>query len=178
MHKTGYFPPVLRKKVVQPRSRFHTSSMKGDCQMSAWDKTDGTQKPSLESISAYVNSPLWEQLHEYMEEQYQIAPVLEYSRCSMQRGWNVKYKKAGRTLCTLYPMEGYFIALVVIGERERAETELALPFFTEYLQHLYEETRTSIGQKWLMIHVTNLALLEDVRQCIAIRRGIRKGQPA
>ncbi len=139
-----------------------------------WDKTDGTQEPTLKIISAHVNSPLWERLCKHVEEQYQIKPVLEYSRCSLQQGWNVKYKKAGRTLCTLYPMEGYYIALVVVGERERAETELALPFFTEYLQQLYRETKTGMGQKWLMINVTDDAVLEDVKQCIAIRRGIKK----
>jgi AraC family transcriptional regulator len=141
-----------------------------------WDKTDATQEPLLETVSTYVSSPLWEQLCKYVEEQYQIRPVLEYSRCSMQRGWNVKYKKAGRSLCTLYPMEGYFIALVVIGERERVEAELALPLFTEYLQQLYYETKAGMGQKWLMINVTDDAVLKDVKRCIAIRRGIRAVQ--
>lgn len=89
----------------------------------------------------------------------------------MQRGWNIKFKRAGRSLCTLYPMEGYFIALVVIGERERAETELMLPSCTEYLQKPYKETKAGMGRKWLMIHVTDEAVLEDVKKCIAIRSG-------
>jgi AraC family transcriptional regulator len=128
----------------------------------------------MKEISAHVHSPLFECLCRHVETEYQSKPVLEYSRCSMQYGWNIKYKKAGRTLCTLYPMEGYFTALVVIGDRERAETELVLPFFTEYLQRLYHETKTGMGQKWLMIDVTDHAVLEDVKQCIAIRRGKKK----
>ncbi|TGE34738.1 DUF3788 family protein [Desulfosporosinus fructosivorans] len=139
-----------------------------------WDKTNGTQKPSLEIISAYVKSPLFERLCKHVETEYQSKPVLEYSRCSMQYGWNVKYKKAGRTLCTLYPMKGYFIALIVIGDREQTETEWMLPSFTEYLQQLYHETKTGMGQKWLMINVTDDAVLEDVKRCIAIRRGKKK----
>lgn len=139
-----------------------------------WDKTNGAQKPSMEAISAYVNDPLFEGLCTHIETEYQCKPVLEYSRCSMQYGWNVKYKKAGRTLCTLYPMEGYYIALIVIGEREQTETELELPFFTEYLQQLYHETKTGMGQKWLMVNITDAAVLEDVKQCIAIRRGKKK----
>ncbi len=139
-----------------------------------WDKTNGIHKPSMAKISAYVNNPLFECLCKHVETEYQSKPVLEYSRCSMQYGWNVKYKKAGRTLCTLYPMEGYYIALIVIGDRERTETELMLPFFTEYLQQLYYETKTGMGQKWLMINVTDDAVLEDVKQCIAIRRGKKK----
>lgn len=138
------------------------------------DITNGSKTPSLDSIGNYVNSPLWDKLCKYVEMEYQSKPVLEFSKCSMQFGWNVKYKKAGRTLCTLYPMEGYYIALVVIGERERMETELLLPIFTEYLQQLYHNTKTGMGQKWLMINVIDEAVLEDVKQCIAIRRGIKK----
>jgi AraC family transcriptional regulator len=139
-----------------------------------WNKNNGTQKPSMAAISAYVNSTLFECLCKHVETEYQCKPVMEYSRCSLQYGWNVKYKKAGRTLCTLYPMEGYFIALIVIGYREQTETELSLPFFTEYLQQLYHETKMGMGQKWLMVNVMDDAVLEDVKQCIAIRRGKKK----
>lgn len=144
-----------------------------DAAATAWDKTNEGHKPSMATISAYVNNPLFESLCGYVETEYQSKPVFDYSRCSMQFGWNVKFKKAGRTLCTLYPMEGYFIALIVIGDREKADAERMLPFFTEYLQQVYRETKTGMGQKWLMINVTNDAVLEDVKQCIALRRGIK-----
>lgn len=142
--------------------------------MHTWDKTNGTLKPSLATISTYVKSPLFDSLCKHVETEYQSRPVLEYSRCSLQYGWNVKYKKAGRTLCTLYPMEGYYIALIIIGDREQTETESRLPFFTEYLQKLYHETKPGMGQRWLMISVTDEAVLEDVKKCIAIRRGEKK----
>jgi len=138
-----------------------------------WDKMDKTQIPTKEIIKLYTNNPLWDELCQHMESQYQSSPVFEYSGCSVP-GWNVKYKKGGRSLCTLYPMENYFIALIVIGERERLETELALPLFTEYLQQLYQETKTGMGQKWLMISVTDSDILDDVKKCIAIRRNIKR----
>lgn len=142
--------------------------------METWDKTNELQKPSVTTISVYVNNPLFDELCRHLETEHQSKSVVEFSRCSMQYGWNVKYKKAGRSLCTLYPMEGYFIALIVIGERELPETELILSSFTKYFQQLFYETKTGMGQKWLMINVTEDAVLEDVKQCIAIRRGKRK----
>jgi len=135
-----------------------------------WNVTDQTQEPSWQTIRNYIHNPLWENLCQHIEEQYQTQPAVEYSRCSAQPGWNVKYKKAGRSLCTLYPMEGYYIALVVIGQRERDEIELTLPFFTEYLQQLYHNTKMLMNQQWLMINVTDEAVLNDVKRCIAIRR--------
>jgi hypothetical protein len=45
-----------------------------------------------------------------------VKPKLSYSGCSMDggawKGWNVKYKKSGKVLCSLYPKQGYFLALV------------------------------------------------------------------
>ncbi len=41
---------------------------------------------------------------------------LEYSKCSLKPGWNVKYKKSGKALCALYPMEDYFIDAGEIGK--------------------------------------------------------------
>jgi AraC family transcriptional regulator len=88
----------------------------------------------------------------------------------MQYGWNVKYKKGGRSLCTLYPQEGSFLALVVIGQREIAEAEILLPFLSAYVQQVFAETKTGMQQKWLMIEVKNTEVLEDVKQLVALRR--------
>lgn len=150
------------------------TSVKTSDMMERWDRTDGTRIPSVDTIRAYVDNLLFDDLCRHIEAEYQIKPVLAFSRCSMQFGWNVKYKKSGRALCTLYPMEGSFIALLVIGERERMETEQILPSFTEYVQDLYRETRPGLGQKWLMIHVADEQVLGDVKRCIVIRRGGRR----
>jgi hypothetical protein len=84
-------------------------------------------------------------------------------------GWNVKYKKSGKSLCTLYPMDGYFIALIVIGNKEVAETELFLPLCSKYVQELYKKTTFSCGGRWLMVNITDKDILEDVKNLIKIR---------
>lgn len=92
-----------------------------------WDSLyKQNHQPTLKEVSGYINNKLWEDLNYFLRETYKTDPELSYSQCSMQRGWNVKYRKSGKSLCTLYPMEGYFIALVVIGYKERFEAELML----------------------------------------------------
>lgn len=135
-----------------------------------WDKTDGISEPSMSAVSMYVDSPLFERLCRYIEIEYQGKAVFEYSRCSLQYGWNIKYKKAGRTLCTIYPMRGYFTVLIVITSSGQQEIEMILPVFTEYTQKIYRETKVGMGQRWLMLDVTNESIMEDVKRCIAIRR--------
>ena len=137
-----------------------------------WQQAFGQEKqPDSLETTAFVSSPLWGELCGWIENTYGVAPRVEYSSCSMQRGWNVKYKKGGRALCTLYPMAGYFIALVVIGEKERFEVEPRLPSFSKPVQKLYQETPSPMGSKWLMIPVKEEDVLKDVQTLIQIRAG-------
>lgn len=85
-------------------------------------------------------------------------------------GWNMKYKKSGKSLCTLYPMRGYYIALVVIGRKEMIEAELLMPLCSDYVQTVFHDTKTGNGQKWLMIDVREREVLEDVLNLIQLRK--------
>lgn len=126
-------------------------------------------QPDFESISSYVKNDLWQEFNSALQNTYHVLPKLAYSKCSMQPGWNVKYQKSGKSLCTLYPMDGYFIALVVIGNKEVNEAELLLPLCSEYTQDLYRNTALSLGGRWLMIHVASHSVFEDAIQFIKCR---------
>lgn len=126
-------------------------------------------KPTMESLSEFVNNKLWDELCKFIEASYSRSPLIEFSRCSMQKGWNVKYKKGGKSLCTLYPMVGFFIALVVIGEKEQFEAEIFITYCSDYVQNLYNDTPFSCGARWLMIEVKESAVLNDVMKLIQIR---------
>lgn len=136
----------------------------------AWsERFPFSQPPALDEIEEFVESDAWGDLNAYIQSAYAVSPSLEYSKCAMQRGWNVKYKKGGRSLCTLYPMDGSFIVLVVIGRREMPEAEQMLPFCSPYVQELYKKTPFSAGGKWLMIRVSQPGILEDVKKLIGTR---------
>lgn len=128
-----------------------------------------SSQPTLENINDFVNSELWNELCSFVENTYAVSPKMEYSKCSMQKGWNVKYKKGNKSLCTLYPMDGYFIVLIVIGEKEQIESELIMPTCSAYTQRLFSKTAFSAGGRWLMIEVRERAILEDVLKLIQVR---------
>ena len=133
---------------------------------------EGNQ-PTAGQIGNYIASPLWEDLNGFLMESYQVKPSYVYSGCSGQPGWNVKYQKAGRSLCTLYPMQGFFIALVVIGNKEQDETELFLTTFSDHVQSLYRTAAPVMGGRWVMIHVTDERVLDDVKRLVQIRRKVK-----
>lgn len=135
-------------------------------------------QPSPEEIDAFIVSPLWKELSDYLEETYGSSPRYEYSGCGMQPGWNVKYKKGGNALCTLYPMEGFFIALVAPSDKSADEVAALLPSLTPYVRELYEQAPPYIGGRWLMIHVRDEAILRDVKALILIRQKPKAGKDA
>lgn len=129
-------------------------------------------EPAWEQVAAYIGNPLWTDFNERIQSVYGVKPCMEYSRCSMQAGWNVKYRKGGKALCTLYPMEGYFIALVVAGPRELAEAELLMPLCSDYVQTVFRNTKVGNGQKWLMLDVRDRETAEDVLRLINLRKRV------
>ena len=96
---------------------------------------------------------------------------MSYSGCSAQPGWNVKYKKSGRAVCALYPMQDYFIALVVIGNKEEVGVKLLIENnkLSTYTKNLYLNTVAMPMGRWLMIEVKNYETLQDIKELIALR---------
>ena len=135
-----------------------------------WSKKfEQAAQPSFEEIEAFIGSNLWQGLNSALQERYRVMPALSFSKCAAQPGWNVKYKKGGKSLCTLYPMDGFFIALVTIGNKETHELEQTLSSYSEYTQDLYRRTSFSCGGRWLMINVTEKAILNDVVNLVDLR---------
>jgi len=71
-------------------------------------------------------------------------------------------------------MDGYFIALIVIGVKKGPETDLMLPSFTGYMQELYRKTPFSYGGRWLMTKTDNADVLNDAKTLISIRTKPKK----
>ena len=129
--------------------------------------------PSNEGIIEHLGEAKsnWDELTAYIEEAYRVKPQIAYSKCSAQPGWNIKYKKGSRSLCTLYPMADCFIALVVVGPKEEEEVRIGMDaeLFTAYVKDLYDKTAYSAIGRWLMIEVKDKKVLNDIKHLLKIR---------
>lgn len=135
------------------------------------DLRDKTARPTLEDIAVCVQNPVFRDFCGELMERYGCRETIEYSACSMEPGWNVKFKKSGRALCTVYPRETYFTAMVVVGRREKEAVEAILPDCAPQLQELYARTREGNGQRWLMIDLEDRdQVYQDVFRLMDIRR--------
>lgn len=132
---------------------------------------DRTYCPTLDEIGAYIGNPVFDTFCSEIKEKYRVQEKLEFSSCSMEKGWNIKFRKSGRSLCTIYPRESCFTVLVVIGRKEKEAVESILPECTAALQEIYEQTTEGNGQRWLMIDLEDHDnLYQDVIRLICIRR--------
>ncbi|MCI8328184.1 MAG: DUF3788 domain-containing protein [Oscillibacter sp.] len=127
------------------------------------------QPPSMEQIDRYTDNPLWPELRQYLKEVYGAEPQPVYSRCGLEPGWNVKFKKGSKALATVYFRPGYATAMVSVAPRDEAAAEAALLTCTEYVKELYRRTSSSKMGRWLMLDLTSPEVLEDVKALLAVR---------
>ena len=133
-------------------------------------------QPNMDEIARWVGSPLFFRLQSWMENTYGVKPAIEFSGCSMDRGWNVKYKKGSGALCACYIRAGWFTALVTVGAKQMEELNALLPTFSPAFQIVFENTPLFNGGKWLVLDVKREEQLEDVRRLVLLKAGPPKGK--
>jgi hypothetical protein len=129
---------------------------------------DKSQAPSQEELQAALGPafPHWERLTQFIAATYEIPPDLSFG--GKTYGWNLWYRKGGKSLVSLYPQQNSFIAQVVLG-KEQVEKALALPL-GEKVGTLLRETPQLHDGKWLWIPVTCEADAADVEQLLLVKR--------
>jgi len=130
-------------------------------------------QPTEGQIREFIGCSLWDDLGSHLQQEYKVKPKIAYSGCAMDngmwKGWNVKYQKSGKSLCTVYPKQGYIQSLVPVSVHDLDEAELMLPTFTEYTQNLFNQSATGRNGKSLAFMVEDEAVLHDMENIIALR---------
>lgn len=126
-------------------------------------------RPTLEEIDAYAHTPLWPQLRAYLAAAYGAGPQLEYSRCGLEPGWNVKFRRGSKSLCTVYLRPGFVTAMVSVAPKDEEAAQMVLLTCTAETQAVYHRSAASKMGRWLMLDITSPEMLEDVKALLAVR---------
>lgn len=126
------------------------------------DLQDKANCPTLEEISKYFGNSVFAEFYNEVKTRFNCDEKIEYNSCSWERGWNVKFKKAGKTLCTIYPREEYFTVMIVVGKKEKPFVEEILPECMAEMQRIYHETEEGNGQRWLTVDLEDQEELYQV----------------
>ena len=125
-----------------------------------------------EDIFSYINEPAltwWKALNTFIQQKYQVSPKISYSKCTAQRGWNIKYQKSGKSLCTLYPEKKSFIILIVIKLELVDFIESMASSFDPAVMKIVRTARPFNGTKWLMIRVESEAIMKNVLDLLVFK---------
>lgn len=136
------------------------------------DIKDKNTVPTFAQIRGFADCGLLEELIRTLEAKYSPSVKIEYSRDNVLPGWNVKFKKSSKTLCTVYPRPGCFNLLLVVGAKEKVRTEELLPSFSAEFVRVYESTKEGMGQRWLLFDFpADTNAYGDILKVINIRSG-------
>lgn len=111
---------------------------------------------------------VWQKLCAAIDEKYDMDRIWN----SGGKAWTYeyKYRRGGKTLCSLYARENRMGFMIILGKDERAKFEAARNNYSELFQKIYDETKTYHDGKWLMFEPIDTSLFGDFVQILAIKR--------
>lgn len=82
----------------------------------------------------------------------------------------LKFKQEKKTILTIYLREDRFSFLIIFGQKEREIFEAQAESFSDYICDHYNNSKTYHDGKWMLIDVTTMEQLEEVKKLILIKK--------
>lgn len=137
--------------------------------------TDKANKPSEEEIASFIGEPAkeaWQETIRFVEDSYGLEPeTIFYGE---KYGWTVRYRKSGKTLCSLFPEEGGFTILIVLGRKESDQFLSMRDELSSRIQKLFENAKQFHDGRWLWIRLSTKSDVDDIKRLLLIKRKTKK----
>lgn len=127
--------------------------------------------PSQSAMTELLGQPLfdvWQELCSMIDEKYE-----------MERLWNTggknwtyeyKYRRGGKTLCSLYAKSHCVGFMIIFGKEERVKFEEIRGTLSEAVCRQYDEAKIYHDGKWVMFEPANTSEFGDYMKLLAIKR--------
>ena len=131
----------------------------------------------LENIPS--QSTMTELLGESLFEVWQKLCSTIDGKYEMERLWNTggkswtyeyKYRRGGKTLCSLYAKSNCFGFMIIFGKDERTKFEDIRDTLSKSVCKKYDEAKTYHDGKWVMFETTDTAEFDDYMKLLAVKR--------
>ena len=132
---------------------------------------DKNNKPSKEKIRKTIGEhakSAWNDLQNFIDTNYDLT--VETVFYGLNYGWAIRYRKSGKTLCCLFPEEGAFSVLIVLGKKEVEKTMLVLDEFGNNTKKIILNTKHLHDGRWLWIRILRIDKIDDIKSLIRIKR--------
>lgn len=134
----------------------------------------GDGRPTENEILKTIGkkSSLWVELRDYLEQHYDFSPELVFY--GKKYGWTIRYRKSGKTLCSLFPEAGAFTVLIVLGSKDVEKTLSTMGKLNSKVKSLFEGTEQFHDGCWLWIPVSTKQDMESIKLLLSAKRKPKK----
>lgn len=131
----------------------------------------------LENIPS--QSMMTELLGQTLYEVWQALCSAIDEKYDMERLWNTggknwtyeyKYRRGGKTLCSLYAKSNCVGFMIILGKDERAKFEDIRATLSDAVCRQYDNAQTYHDGKWVMFEPTDATDFRDYMKLLAIKR--------
>jgi hypothetical protein len=133
--------------------------------------TDKTHKPTEEEIIIFIGKSAkgaWFEIKRFLEERYDSVPETVFY--GARYGWNVRYRKKNKTLCSFFPEKGGLTILIVLGKKEAEKALLMREELSTKINRLVENTKQLHDGRWIWIRLEKPGDTKDVMKLLQIKR--------
>ena len=129
------------------------------------------QPTDREILEAIGDTAPWLEFRQYLESYYDFAPELVYYG---KHGWTIRYRKSGKTLCSLFPEKGAFTVLVVLGKREAEKALSMINQFNANVRKVLDDAKQLQDGRWLWIRVRKQSDIDSIKVLLKLKRKPKK----
>lgn len=131
----------------------------------------------LENIPS--QSAMMELLGQSLFEVWKGLCLVIEEKYEMERLWNTggknwtyeyKYRRGGKTLCSLYAKSNCVGFMIIFGKDERAKFEDIRDTLSAAVCRQYDEAQTYHDGKWVMFEPANTSEFDDYIKMLAVKR--------
>ena len=115
---------------------------------------------------------VWQQLCSTIDEKYEMERL--WNTGGKKWTYEYKYRKGGKTLCTLYAREKCIGFMIIFGKDERAKFEDIRDTLSTSICRQYDEAKIYRDGKWVMFQPIDTAEFDDYIKLLAIKRKLNK----
>lgn len=127
--------------------------------------------PNTEEMTTLVRKSLyetWNKLCELIDEKYDTDCL--WNKGGKSWVYEYKYRRGGKTLCTLYAREKCVGFMVILGKDEHLKFEEDRENYSKEVQKMYDEAKTYHDGKWIMFEPVDTSLFDDFMRLLSIKR--------
>ena len=127
--------------------------------------------PNEEEMTALLGQSLydlWNKLCAHIDEKYDMDCL--WNNGGKAWKYEYKYRRGGKTLCTLYARENCVGFMIILGKEERLKFEAEREHYSKEIQNRYDEAQTYHDGKWIMFEPVDTSLFDDFIRLLRIKR--------